>query len=81
MWYLGLQIFRLPCTAYFDDYTVYSRDVLADNTAKTVDSLLGCWASRLQEGDKASGFSKRFKSLGVEVDLTEFSSIRLNRQV
>ena len=27
-----------------------------------------------KEGDKASGFSKRFKSLGVEVDLTEFSS-------
>ena len=75
VWYLGLHIFRLPWAAYFDDYTVFSRDVLADNTAKTVDSLFGLLGIEIaKEGDKASGFSKRFKSLGVEVDLTEFSS-------
>ena len=75
VWYIGMYIFRLPWTAYFDDYTVFSRDVLADNTAKTVDSLFGLLGIEIaKEGDKASGFSKRFKSLGVEVDLTEFSN-------
>ena len=73
VWYVGLFIFRLPWTAYFDDYTIFSRDLLVSNTSKTVDNLfdlLGIEVAR--EGSKASGFSKQFKSLGVEIDLRDF---------
>ena len=58
--------------AYFDDYTIFSRDLLVSNTSKTVDNLfdlLGIEVAR--EGSKASGFSKQFKSLGVEIDLRD----------
>ena len=73
VWYLGLVLFRLPWTAYFDDCLVFSRDLLIGNTAKTVDNLfdlLGIEVAR--EGDKASFFSKCFKSLGVQIDLSSF---------
>ena len=43
------------------------------NASKTVDNLfdlLGIEVAR--EGSKASGFSKQFKSLGVEIDLRDF---------
>ena len=65
MWHLGLHLFRLPWTAYSDDFTVFSRDVLAGDTAKTVDSLFGLLGIEIAtEGDKASGFSKLFKKSG-----------------
>jgi hypothetical protein len=80
VWYVGLVMFRLAWTAYFDDYTVFCRDLLIHNTSKTVDSLfdlLGIEVAR--EGSKAAEFSKRFKTLGVEIDLQEFckSEVRL----
>ena len=73
VWYVGLVVSRLPWTAYFDDYTIFCRDLLIGNTSKTVDNLfdlLGIDVAR--EGSKASDFSKRFKSLGVEIDLHNF---------
>ena len=73
VWYVGLVMFRLAWTAYFDDYTVFCRDMLIGNTSKTVDNLfdlLGIEVAR--EGSKATGFSKQFKSLGVELDLRDF---------
>ena len=46
---------------------------MASNTAKTVDSLFRLLGIEIAtEGDKASGFSKLFKSLGVELDLSDF---------
>lgn len=50
-----------------------ARDALVANTAKTVETLfdlLGVEFAR--DGDKACAFSKQFKSLGVEMDLTKF---------
>ena len=75
IWYLGLVLFRLVWTAFFDDYTVFSRDALISNTSKTVEmlfDLLGVEFAR--DGDKACAFSKCFKSLGVEIDLKDFES-------
>ena len=74
VWYLGLAIFKLPWTAYFDDYTVFSRDELVCNTSQTICNLfdlLGIDFAR--EGDKAGDFSDCFKSLGVEIRLDRFS--------
>ena len=46
-------------------FTVFSRDVLAGDTAKTVDSLFGLLGIEIAtEGDKASGFSKLFQKSG-----------------
>eukprot|EP00435_Cladocopium_sp_Y103_P036636 s3745_g9.t1 len=74
VWYLGLAIFRIPWTAYFDDYTVFARDVLAGNTSKTVDGLFDLLGIEIaREGSKASGFAKTFKTLGVAIDLEKFN--------
>eukprot|EP00435_Cladocopium_sp_Y103_P000779 s5414_g1.t1 len=73
VWFIGLVLLRLVWTAFFDDYTVFSRDALVSNTAKTVETLfdlLGIEFAR--DGDKAGAFAKCFKSLGVEINLTEF---------
>jgi len=78
VWYVGLVMFRLPWTAYFDDYTVFSRDFLIQNTSKTIDNLfdlLGIEVAR--EGNKAASFSKRFKTLGVELDLHKFCELEV----
>ena len=75
VWYLGLSIFKLPWTAYFDDFTVFSRSDLEVNTTKTVChlfDLLGIDFAR--EGDKAGAFDVCFKSLGVEIRLGQFAS-------
>ena len=75
IWYLGLVLFRLVWTAFFDDYTVFSRDALISHTSKTVEmlfDLLGVEFAR--DGDKACAFSKCFKSLGVKIDLKDFGS-------
>ena len=75
IWYLGLVLLRLIWTAFFDDYTVFSRDALVSNTSKTVEmlfDLLGVEYAR--DGNKACAFSKCFKSLGVEIDLKDFGS-------
>ena len=75
IWFLGVALFRLVWTAFFDDYTVFSRDALVSNTAKTVETLfdlLGVEFAR--DGNKASAFAKVFKSLGVEIDLENFES-------
>ncbi len=51
VWYLGLVIFKLPWTAYFDDYTVFSREELCSSTTKTVIhlfELLGIDFARLE---------------------------------
>ena len=73
VWYIGLVIFKLPWTAYFDDYTVFSQEELCSSTTKTVIhlfDLLGIDFAR--SGDKAMDFSDRFRSLGVEVVLDNF---------
>ena len=74
VWFLGMAIFKVPWTAYFDDYTVFSRDLLVDNTSKTIDALFDLLGIEIaREGSKASGFSKKFKTLGVEVNLEDFT--------
>ena len=73
IWWVGMRLFRLAWTAYFDDYTTFCRDVLTSNTTKTVEglfTLLG--VSFARDGDKAQSFSKKFKSLGVEIDVEGF---------
>ena len=75
IWFIGMAIFRLLWTAFFDDYTVFTRDALVSNTSKTVEAifdLLGVEFAR--DGDKACVFAKRFKSLGVEIDLQSFGA-------
>ena len=65
VWYVGLVMFRLAWTAYFDDYTIFCRDMLIGNTSKTVDNLfdlLGIEVAR--EGSKATGFFQAVQELG-----------------
>ena len=75
VWFLGMAIFRVVWTAFFDDYTVFARDALVSNTSKTVEALLDLLGIEFaRDGDKAGAFAKRFKSLGVEIDLQTFGT-------
>ena len=74
IWIVGLHLFRIPWTAYFDDYTVFSSAAMAGNTHKVVEALFDLLGMKFaRDGDKAVEFSTRFKSLGVEIDVSNFS--------
>eukprot|EP00438_Fugacium_kawagutii_P023973 Skav204018 [mRNA] locus=scaffold229:27438:28982:+ [translate_table: standard] len=74
LWAIGLSIFRPAWTAYFDDFTMFCRDVLEGNTTKTVETLFDLLGvSFAREGEKTQKFCSKFKSLGVELDLQDFS--------
>ena len=63
--FLGVALFRLVWTAFFDDYTVFSCDALVSNTAKTVETLfdlLGVEFAR--DGTKAGAFCKGIQEPG-----------------
>lgn len=72
-WWIGLRLFRLAWTAYFDDFTPFCTEALCQNTTKTecLYTLLGVDFAR--DGDKAQEFAQKFRSLGMEINMERFS--------
>ena len=71
--YVGLKGLSLPWTAFFDDFTTLTTDVMKDNTtfyAESLFRLLGITFA--SEGGKAEPFGVQFNTLGLVVDLTGF---------
>ncbi|CAE7519225.1 dnajb6-b [Symbiodinium sp. CCMP2592] len=72
IWLIGVRLFSIFWTAFFDDYGVTTRDELVANTDSCICAifdLLGVEFAR--EGKKAPPFSRDFKLLGVRVDLND----------
>ena len=70
IWKIGVKGLLLPWTAYFDDYVVICRDVLARHTDWVLDTffkLIG-WAVSV---DKMEDFSAAAKALGIILDLAD----------
>ncbi|CAE7382974.1 unnamed protein product [Symbiodinium sp. CCMP2592] len=72
IWLIGMRLFSIFWTAFFDDFGVTTRDELVANTDSCICAifdLLGVDFAR--EGKKAPPFSREFKLLGVKVDLND----------
>ncbi|CAE7243947.1 unnamed protein product [Symbiodinium natans] len=70
--HIGNVLFRLPMTAYYDDFTLFSSEELRNSTSTTVDimfSLLGFDFDR--DGDKAQDLRTTFRALGVQFSCLE----------
>ena len=71
--HIGNVLFRLPMTAYYDDFTLFSSEELRNSTSTTVDimfSLLGFDFDR--DGDKAQDLHTTFRALGVKTQKKDF---------
>ena len=78
VWFLGLVALKICWTVFYDDYSVLSRVELLENTSWSVEtlfSLLGLTFA--QDGKKFQPFDKKFKMLGLEIDLSSISSMNL----
>ncbi|CAE7781121.1 kptA, partial [Symbiodinium sp. CCMP2592] len=72
---LGVLALRVIWTAFFDDYSVVSKEGLKQNTAFAVQSLFNLLGlDYAKEGKKAPEFSGVFQMLGLVVDLSQFES-------
>ena len=69
-WYIGIFALQTCWTAFYDDFSVISREELLDNTAWCVESLFQLLGLKYAtEGKKFKPFNTRFKMLGLEVNL------------
>ena len=78
IWYMGVAALKIVWSCFFDDYVVFSNDVMVNNTQITVEllfQLLG-WKFAI-DGDKANDFSESFSALGVNIGLDESSNGRV----
>ena len=74
LWWLGCVALKLPWTNFFDDVITLARSeesVSVDVVTRQFFRLLG-WG--VSEGEKDFPFSEKFKALGIEVDLSAWSS-------
>ena len=75
---MGVAALKIVWSCFFDDYVVFSNDVMVNNTQITVEllfQLLG-WKFAI-DGDKANDFSESFSALGVNIGLDESSNGRV----
>jgi len=74
LWWLGCVALKLPWTNFFDDFITLERSeesASVEVVTKQFFRLLG-WA--VSEGEKDLPFSEKFKALGIEIDLADWSS-------
>ena len=75
IWYIGLKGLGLFWTAFYDDFSVVSRDELVNSAAHSCEmlfKLLG--VSFAETGKKATQFDRVFRMLGLVVDMSDLHS-------
>lgn len=74
VWFLGMLGMGLAWTAYFDDFTLFSSEPLIQNAEKAAQSLFELLGlDYAKEGSKAGSFDTVVKTLGLQIDLSNFS--------
>ena len=71
--FIGVHALSIVWTSFFDDFTVVASDDEIVNISFYIESLfklLGIWYAA--EGDKAPPFGTLFKTLGLQMDLSNF---------
>jgi len=75
IWWLGCRALNLVWSNFYDDFITFAAEDCAKNTHETVDlffKVLG-W-KYAEEGEKSGEFSTSFNALGIEIDMSNFSS-------
>ena len=74
LWFLICKMGKVMCTAYFDDFVVFSPPSLQKSAENFVELVFLCtgWTYD-RDGSKASDFSTQVQALGAMVDLNEIS--------
>ena len=71
VWYIGVTALNLCWTAFYDDFGVLSRRELLSNTSWCVETLFKLLGLRYAtDGKKFLPFDRKFKMLGLHVDLS-----------
>ena len=72
IWFIGLRGLGLYWTAFYDDFSVISRDELVTSTAHSCEMLFRLLGVQFAEtGKKATQFGRVFRMLGLVVDLSK----------
>ena len=72
VWFIGIAALRICWTAFYDDFTTFCRKELIKSTEWAITSLFRLLGLEFAtEGQKAPDFSTVFRSLGLQVDLTD----------
>ena len=75
VWFIGLAALALVWSAFYDDFTCVCREELVKSTDQTITGLLNLLGLDFaQTGKKAPPFSACFRTLGVQVDLSDAKS-------
>ena len=70
LWHIGVQIFKIPWSNYFDDFVTIADEREASNVTETVHCLFRLLGWKFAEGGaKAPPFSSSFSALGVNINV------------
>ena len=79
VWYVGLRGLSIYWSAFYDDFSVVTSTSLENSTAWACESLFKLLGLKFAEdGPKCQPFSSSFKMLGVVMDLSKTSSLRVD---
>ena len=79
VWYVGLRGLSIYWSAFYDDFSVVTSTSLENSTAWACESLFKLLGLKFAEdGPKCQPFSSSFKMLGVVMDLSKASSLRVD---
>ena len=74
LWWLGCVALKLPWTNFFDDFITLARSAEAGSVEIVASQFFKLLGWGVSEGDKDLPFATKFKALGIEIDLSEWSS-------
>ena len=72
LWWLGCKMLKLAWSNFFDDFVTLARASESKMVAIAVDQFFKLLGWAVSAGDKDLPFAKKFKALGVEVDLSSW---------
>ena len=73
LWWLGCTALKLPWTNFFDDFITLARTEEAASVEVVAGQFFKLLGWCVYDGEKDLPFSTRFKALGIEIDLSDWS--------
>ena len=79
IWFIGVRGLRLCWTSFFDDFTILSKQISANNASTAAESLFNLLGVVFaKEGKKSVPWSTRVKTLGLILDLKPTGDVPLS---
>ena len=74
IWWLGCKALAIPWTNFFDDFITLAHSSESESLSIIVNQFFKLLGWAVSAGEKDLPFAKKFKALGVEIDLTSWGS-------